>query len=55
MRHHILLLIQREGPEGLDRKNFRNETQCSERAGPRIQVLLEALNEGFNLEINEDS
>jgi hypothetical protein len=24
-------------------------------AGPRIQVLLEALNEGFNLEINEDS
>jgi hypothetical protein len=35
---------EKEGPEGLGRKNFKIKTQCNQKAGPRVSVLLEALN-----------
>jgi hypothetical protein len=42
----------KEGPEGLDRKNFfKNDTRYNYNAGPRVSVLLKGYDAGFNLKM----
>jgi hypothetical protein len=39
----LILLLENMGPEGLGRKNFKIETQCNYKSGPRECVPISVL------------